>query len=65
MRITTRVERHAHYLAVCGECDFECCLHSDTDSRADVRAKTRQHVRKTGHTVSIDKSEIVYYSKED
>lgn len=53
-----------HYFAQCDTpgCEFNCGYSSHM-SHAAVRARIRNHVLKTGHSVTLDTGSSITYSK--
>lgn len=43
-----------HYIAQCSTCGWDCAIMTDGSGTAsEVRSRTREHVRETGHIVTI------------
>lgn len=47
-----------HWLAVCQDCDWSDEFSSD---RTHGYAEVRRHVKKTGHTVTVEATHVTHY----
>lgn len=51
-----------HWLASCQDCNWQ---NEFSNNRANGYKEARNHVRQTGHTVSIESSHVTHYFMED
>lgn len=58
MKIKISSERITHYQALCHDCGW---VEADHANREWLRQKVRRHIRKTGHSVSIEKGTSTLY----
>lgn len=55
-----------HYAASCCSCGFNAGIQTaETPTAEDVRREVRNHVRETGHTVSIENGMYTTYQLEE
>lgn len=65
MKIKVESPITPHYYAQCHNCSFDAGINTkDTPTMQDVRNAVRKHVRKTGHTVVIEKGVSTTYKPE-
>jgi hypothetical protein len=58
MKIKIGRQRITHYQAICHECEF---VENDHHDREWVRREVAKHIRKTGHSMSIEKGTSTLY----
>jgi len=58
MKVIVETIGTTHYQALCQNCDFCEADHADTEY---VRQLVYKHVRKTGHSVTIEKGVATHY----
>jgi hypothetical protein len=51
-------------LSHCAQCEWQACFGDDGVMPADVVRLVRQHVQKTGHTVTIETGSTATYRKD-
>ena len=61
MKIVISEERITHYQALCGNCGW---VEADNIDREWLRQQVRKHIRKTGHSVSIEKGTSTLYAAQ-